>query len=90
MTDRANSFVSNSKDVWRIKSPVRPGFHRAGINESEVMLLNLADHCCIELVLEQRVNSLDFNGKFIFTSFLKKSKIWLYVSTLILFNSKEQ
>lgn len=61
--------MSNSKDVWKIKSPVRPGFHCSGINKSEVMPLNLADHCYIELVVEQRVNLLDFKGKSIFTRF---------------------
>lgn len=48
------------------------GFHRGDIIKSGVMPLNLTDDPCIKLVLEQRVNSLDLKGSFIFTFFLKE------------------
>jgi len=72
VTNRANSFVSNPKDVYKIRHPVRPGFCPARIVKSGVMPLKLTDLTCIKLVLEQRVNSLDFTSSFIFTFFLKK------------------
>lgn len=69
MKNRANNLVSNPKDVYKITSPAGPGFHCADIVKSGVMPLNLTDHPCIKLVLEQRVNSLDFKGSFIFAFF---------------------
>lgn len=62
----------NPKDVYKIRGPVGPGFHHADIIKSGVMPLNQTDHLCIKLVLEQRVNSLDFKGSFLFIFYSEK------------------